>query len=108
MDNFGARKWLLINYSRAFAVFPGGYGTLNELMEVLTLIQTKKKKKVPVVLIGKEYWKPFIDWVHESALKNGLISQDDIALFMITDDVHEAFTILKNHCKAEPFSLFEE
>ena len=60
MDNFPARKWLLIHYSSGFAVFPGGYGTLDELMELLTLIQTKKRKKAPIVLIGSDYWKPLV------------------------------------------------
>ncbi len=108
MDNFPARKWLLIHYAIGFAVFPGGFGTLDELMELLTLIQTKKRVQAPIVLIGKEYWKPFIQWVHESALKNRLIAPEDVKLFYITDDIHDAYQLLKAHAKITPFSVFHE
>ena len=108
MDNFPARKWLLIHYSSGFAVFPGGYGTLDELMELLTLIQTKKRKKAPIVLIGSDYWKPFIQWIHESALKNGLIAPEDATLFKVTDTVEEAYRHLSEHYTKKPFSIFDE
>jgi uncharacterized protein (TIGR00730 family) len=104
MDNFSARKWLLIRYSRGFAVFPGGFGTLDELMELLTLIQTKKLPKAPIVLIGTDYWKPFLTWVHDSALALGLISPEDRTLFTVTDDINEAFELLKAHCMEKPSS----
>ena len=107
MDNFGARKWLLIHYSSGFAIFPGGFGTLDELTELLTLIQTKMRKKVPIVLIGVEYWKPFMDWVHNSALKHGLIEKEDAELFTLTDDIQEAYRILNAYCKAQPLKIFE-
>lgn len=94
MDNYQSRKWLLINYSIGFAVFPGGFGTLDELTEILTLTQTKLRVKAPIVLIGKEYWQPIMDWIHASALAHGLISQEDVELFTITDDVDEAFKLL--------------
>ncbi len=94
IDNYAARKWLLIQYSMAYAVFPGGFGTLNELTEVLTLIQTKLQKKSPIVLIGVEYWKPIMEWIHGSALKQGLIGHEDAALFTLTDDIKEAYDIL--------------
>ena len=108
MDDFPSRKWLLTRYSLGFAVFPGGFGTLDELMELLTLIQTKKRVKAPIVLIGVEYWKPFMEWVHNSALKHGLIAPEDVELFSITDDIHEAFHVFKEHATHKPFSLFEE
>lgn len=107
MDNFPARKWMLIHYSQGFAVFPGGFGTMDELMELLTLIQTKRRARAPIVLIGIEYWKDFVDWVHNSALKNGLVSAEDVALFTVTDDVDEAFRLLKAHCEVHPISLFD-
>src|SRR5579872_2511581 len=62
LDYFFARKWLLTQYSSGFVVFPGGFGTLDELSEVLTLIQTNQLKPVPIVLIGKEYWHSFMEW----------------------------------------------
>jgi len=95
---FFARKWLLTRYSSAFIVFPGGFGTMDELSEVITLIQTKKLGHVPIVLIGKEYWKPFIKWATDEALKHGLVSKKDIALFTVTDDLDEAFCLVRDEC----------
>lgn len=94
MPNFAVRKWLLTHYSIGFAVFPGGFGTLDELTELLTLIQTKMRIRAPIVLIGVEYWNPFMDWIHESALAHGLVTENDVKLFSITDDIEEAFKIL--------------
>jgi uncharacterized protein (TIGR00730 family) len=107
MDYFFSRKWLLVKYSVGFAVFPGGFGTLDELMELLTLIQTKMRPKAPIVLIGKEYWQPFLRWVEDSALKNGLITEQDAALFSVTDDICEAFNLLHATCQRRHFSVFE-
>lgn len=98
MNDFGARKWLLIHYSVGFAVFPGGFGTLNELSEILTLIQTHLNPKAPIVLIGTDYWKPLMTWIQDFALKDGLISAEDAALFTLTDDIDMAFTLLHAHC----------
>jgi uncharacterized protein (TIGR00730 family) len=94
IHNYAARKWLLIEYSIGYVVFPGGYGTLNEFSEVLTLIQTKLHAKVPIILVGKDYWGPLMIWINESALQNDLIARDDAALFTVTDDSMEAFRIL--------------
>lgn len=99
MTNLYARKWLMTEYSVAFAVFPGGFGTLNELAEVVTLIQIKRLPGVPVVLIDKTYWKTFMAWLHETALQEGLISQDDMQLIRVTDDLDEALTLLKERCE---------
>jgi uncharacterized protein (TIGR00730 family) len=99
LDYFFARKWLLIHYSRGFVVFPGGFGTLDELFEVLTLFQTSQLDKVPVILIGTEYWTPFISWVKDILTKNDYIRQDETELFFLTDDIKEAFSIITRHCK---------
>jgi uncharacterized protein (TIGR00730 family) len=101
LDYFFARKWLLTQYSSGFIVFPGGFGTLDELMEVLTLIQTKKMKKVPIVLIGKDYWHPFMQWVTEEAFPRGLILQEHINLFSVTDDPYKAFCFVRGECQIE-------
>lgn len=94
MKYFFARKWLLTQYSVGFAVFPGGFGTLDELAEIATLMQTNKLPPVPIVLIGVDYWRPFMTWVHESALKNNMLKKIDVNLLMVTDDIEEAFNIL--------------
>ena len=89
------RKWLLMRYSVAFVVFPGGFGTLDELAEILTLMQTKKIKKQPIILIGKNYWQPIIDFFKNSALKKKLIKSDDYKLISVTDDIENACDICK-------------
>lgn len=96
---FFARKWLLTRYSTGFVFFPGGFGTLDELAEVLTLIQTNKLKKVPIVLIGKEYWGPFMKWLMQEALVHGTVDQNDLMLFTLTDDLNEAFCLVRDQCQ---------
>ncbi len=94
MDYFFTRKWLLVRYSQGFVVFPGGFGTLDELFEIVTLRQTNKMQQAPIVLIDRDYWKPMIEWRDEKALKSGLIDENDIALFTVVDTVDEAFMII--------------
>lgn len=106
MEYFFSRKWLLINYSIGFAVFPGGVGTLDELSELLTLIQTNMRKPMPIVLLGVDYWQPFMDWMKDVALKNDTILQSDLDLIFLTDNVQEAFEVLKKYAHQE-FSVFE-
>lgn len=99
LDYFFARKWLLTRFSSAFVVFPGGFGTLDELAEVLTLIQTKKMKPAPIVLYGVEYWQPFMKWLKDEALKHGTIEQEDLFLFTVTDDLEKVFCLIRDECK---------
>ncbi|MEX0672360.1 MAG: LOG family protein, partial [Candidatus Babeliales bacterium] len=99
MRNFPARIWLLTRYSMAYVVMPGGFGTLDELAEVATLIQTKRIENRPIVLIGKEYWLPFFDWVMKSALPKGLVSKEDVRLLELTDDLNEAVCLIRGRCE---------
>jgi uncharacterized protein (TIGR00730 family) len=101
LDYFFARKWLLTRYSSGFVVFPGGFGTLDELAEVLTLMQTKKIKQVPIVLMGVEYWKDFVDWIDDEITSHGLISPEHRGLFTLTDDLHQAFCLIRDTCELE-------
>ncbi len=101
LDYFFARKWLLTQYSIGFIVFPGGFGTLDEFSEILTLIQTAQMKKVPVVLIGKEFWSPFIEWINKEPLSHGLVSPEHVKLFSITDDPYKAFCFVRGACKID-------
>jgi hypothetical protein len=78
---------LLLKYSTAFVVFPGGFGTLDELTEALTLIQTKKIKPFPVYLIGVEFWRGLIQWMQSVLVRSGTISAPDLHLFKVLDDV---------------------
>lgn len=88
---FFTRKVFFLKYSQAFVAFPGGFGTLDELFETLTLIQTGHMRKVPVVLVGKDYWNPMLDWIKETMLKTeGNISEEDLDLFKIVDTARQA------------------
>lgn len=95
---FFTRKVFFLKYSQAFVAFPGGFGTLDELFETLTLIQTGHMRKVPVVLVGKEYWEGMMDWIVETMLKaEGNISEEDLDLFKVVDTAREAMDyILEN------------
>lgn len=101
MDYFFARKWLLTEYSSGFVVFPGGFGTLDELSDILVLIQTKQMKKVPIVLIGKEYWEPFMDWISTEMMRHHTIGPENLELFSITDDPDQAVCFIQGLCKIE-------
>ena len=98
LDYFFARKWLLTHYSSAFIVFPGGFGTMDELNEVLTLIQTKKLARVPIILFGVEYWRPLLQWLKDEPLKHGAIRKEDLALFSLTDDLEKVFCLVLDKC----------
>jgi uncharacterized protein (TIGR00730 family) len=99
MDHFFTRKWLLIRYSIGFIVFPGGFGTLDELFEIVTLEQCYQMPKMPIILMNVEYWEPLIDWMKNRALKEGLIDDKDLDLIHVTDSVDEAFDIIIKYCK---------
>lgn len=87
---FFVRKTMFVKYSRAFVVFPGGFGTFDELFEALTLIQTQKIERFPVVLFGAEYWRGLIDWLHMSVTTEGALEEEELGLFHVTDDPVEA------------------
>jgi uncharacterized protein (TIGR00730 family) len=84
---FFVRKVLLVKYSTAFVVFPGGFGTIDELFEALTLIQTKKIKPFPVFLVGVEYWRGLLQWLQGTLVRAGTIAEHDLHLFKVVDDV---------------------
>jgi uncharacterized protein (TIGR00730 family) len=88
--HFYARKVMLVKAAEGFILFPGGFGTLDELFESVTLIQTDKVSRFPVSLIGVDYWRGLLDWVASRPLAEGKISPEDIDLVQLTDDVHEA------------------
>jgi len=87
---FFVRKVMFVKYAQGFIVFPGGFGTLDELFETLTLIQTYKIEKIPIVLVGKEYWDGLNTWIEKQLVEGGYVSEEDKGLFMLTDDVEEA------------------
>ncbi len=87
---FFVRKVMLVKYSYGYVMLPGGFGTLDEMSEALTLIQTGKIYDFPVVLVGKDYWKGFMDWVEFTVVKEGAAAESDLKLIFVTDSVDEA------------------
>ena len=85
---------MFVRYASGFVVFPGGYGTMDELFEALTLIQTGKVTEFPVVLVGTDYWRGLVDWLAERMLAEGKIAPDDLELFTLTDDPAEVRDLL--------------
>lgn len=93
---FFARKVMFVRYSRGFVVMPGGFGTLDELFEALTLVQTGKVGLFPLVLVGKEFWGPLEQWLKHSLVESGTISEKDLALLSIVDTAEEAVDAIFN------------
>lgn len=94
-DYFFVRKVMLMKYSQAFIVLPGGFGTFDELFEALTLTQTKKVNPFPIILVGKSYWIGLVEWIKSSVLKEGNISEKDIDLIQLVDTSEEALQIVE-------------
>ena len=104
---FFVRKVMLVRYAQAFVVFPGGFGSLDELFEALTLVQTDKIKAIPIYLIGKEYWSGLIDWLKERVLAEKMIAEKDLDLIHLTDDVDGvAEDIAQRYAKTDSFENF--
>jgi uncharacterized protein (TIGR00730 family) len=98
---FFVRKVMLVKYASAFFLFPGGFGTLDELFETLTLIQTKKIRPFPVVLMGTDFWEGLLGWIKTEMVSRGTIAADDLTLFHVTDDVDEAVRLVKEFVAEE-------
>ena len=103
-DYFFVRKVVFVKYSQGFVVVPGGFGTLDEMFEALTLIQTKKINKRPVVLVGSEYWQGLIDWLKHTMLQDGKISEPDLDLFKIVDTEEDAIAYIDDFFKTHSFT----
>jgi len=91
---FFVRKTMFVKYATAFVVFPGGYGTLDELFEALTLIQTGKVKYFPVVLFGRAYWEGLVEWLEARVAGEGKIATEDLKIFNVTDDPEEVVRLV--------------
>ena len=93
-EHFAPRKMAFVRHSFAFAVYPGGFGTLDELFEILTLVQTQKCKPVPIVLVDRNYWTGLVEWLRNRVTVRGMIGPDDADLFHVVDNAEEAWSIL--------------
>ncbi len=98
-DYFFVRKVVFMKYAQAFVVMPGGFGTLDELFEAITLIQTKKIRIYPIVLVGTSYWSGLFEWIKNTMLADGKISETDLDLIHMTDDSSEVVSIIDNYYK---------
>ena len=105
-EHFYARKVCFVKPAEGFVIFPGGFGTLDELYEALTLIQTGKVMHFPVVLFDRDYWQEMLDWIRGELLADGMISPDDVELLYATDDADEAVRIVlecyEHRCAEQP------
>ena len=91
---FFARKTMFVKYSQGFVVLAGGLGTLDELFEALTLVQTRKVTRFPIVLVGVAYWSGLLDWLRETAMADGKITQKDLDMLTLTDDIDEVVRLM--------------
>lgn len=91
---FFVRKTMFVKYSNGFVIFPGGFGTMDEMFEALTLVQTQKIKRFPIILFGSDYWGGLVDWIKTRLLEEGAVSPEDLKLMIVTDSIEEARDIL--------------
>jgi uncharacterized protein (TIGR00730 family) len=99
---FFVRKTMFVKYADAFVIYPGGFGTLDELFEALTLIQTKRIRDFPVILIGSDYWAGMLDWIKGTLLAEAAIAPEDVDLLRVTDDEEEACRIVDAYVRSHP------
>ena len=92
---FFVRKVCFLKYAVGIVAYPGGFGTIDEFSEALTLIQTSKVRTVPLVVVGKEYWSPLFDWFRTTMIRNRMINEEDLELFYVADNADDAFKFIK-------------
>jgi len=101
--HFFARKYMFVRFASAYVVMPGGFGTLDELMEALTLIQTGKARKIPLILVCSDFWKGLIDWFKERLVAEGMVDPEDINLIQLIDEPEQVVEAIFKHYEARPF-----
>lgn len=104
---FFVRKIMFVRFASAYVVMPGGFGTLDELMEALTLVQTGKIRSIPIILVGKEFWGGMLDWFRQTLLTEGMISPDDMDLIQLLDEPQEIVAAIFKHYETRGFELSE-
>ncbi len=101
--HFFTRKVMFVKYASAYVVLPGGFGTLDELAEILTLVQTGKTRRIPIVLVGTDFWRGLTDWMQAHLVGEGMIDPDDMNLFHLVDDAKQVVDVIFNHYEKRPF-----
>ena len=100
---FFTRKVMFVKYASAYVVCPGGFGTLDELAEILTLVQTGKTRRIPIVLVGTEFWSGLVDWIKSHLVGEGMISPDDMDLFHLVDKPEDVVEVIFDHYSTRQF-----
>ena len=100
--HFFSRKVMFVKYASAYVVLPGGFGTLDEFVEILTLIQTRKSRRIPIILVKAEFWQGLMDWFRDTLIPAGTISEDDLALFQIVDLPEQVVDAIFDHYAGRP------
>lgn len=101
--HFLSRKVMFVKYASAYVVLPGGFGTLDELAEILTLVQTGKSRKIPIILVQSDFWEGLVDWFNQALLKNNTISKSDLDLFQIIDDPSQVVEAIFDYYEGRNF-----
>ncbi len=101
--HFFARKVMFVKYASAYVVLPGGFGTLDELAEILTLVQTGKSRRIPIVLVGSRYWRGLLDWFEDTLVTHGTISREDLGLYSLVDTPEAAVDAIFEYYEARSF-----
>ncbi|MCL2021466.1 MAG: TIGR00730 family Rossman fold protein [Betaproteobacteria bacterium] len=102
--HFFARKYMFVRFASAYVVMPGGFGTLDELMEVITLVQTQKISRIPIILVGSDFWRGLMDWLREQLLDRGMVSPEDLEIVQIIDDPDAIVAAIFRHYETRSFS----
>jgi uncharacterized protein (TIGR00730 family) len=105
--HFFVRKVMFVKFASAYVVMPGGFGTLDELMEALTLVQTGKTRRIPIILVGKEFWRGMLDWFQQTLIAEGMINPQDMELIQVIDNAEEIVSAIFNHYETRGFKLSE-
>jgi uncharacterized protein (TIGR00730 family) len=101
--HFFARKVMFVKYASAYVVLPGGFGTLDELLEILTLVQTGKSRRIPVILVNRPFWSGLMDWFRGELLRQGTLSESDLSLLSLADEASEVLDIIFGHYRGRGF-----
>ena len=106
--HFFSRKVMFVKYASAYIVLPGGFGTLDELAEILTLVQTGKSRKIPIILVQSDFWQGLIEWLKDSMLKDNAISPEDINLFQVIDEPSQVVSAIFEYYEGRTFEPSKE
>jgi uncharacterized protein (TIGR00730 family) len=107
-NHFFARKVMFVKYARAYVVMPGGFGTLDEVIEALTLIQTGKSTRMPIVLVNRAFWGGLVDWFKQRLIADGMIDKSDLELFTVVDTPDEVLESIFKFYEASGFEISEQ